>query len=101
MDIVFGNNEIRKKCNKASGKLRQRLDDIHAAANLGVLRSLPGRYHQLRADRSGEWACDLEQPYRLVFRPFADPLPISKDGLLDTTQVFAVVVLEVVNYHER
>lgn len=101
MEIVFDNNEIRKKCTRASGKLRQRLDDIRAAANLGVLRSLPGRYHQLRADRSGEWACDLEQPYRLVFCPFADPLPISKDGLLDATQVFAVRVLEVVNYHER
>jgi toxin HigB-1 len=101
MEIVFDNNAIRRKCNRASGRLKQRLDDIRAADCLAVLETLPGRYHPLKADRAGEWACDLEQPYRLVFRPLGDPLPVSKDGRLDTANVTAVSLVEVVDYHER
>jgi proteic killer suppression protein len=69
MDIVYENNVIRKRCQKARGKLKQRLDDIRAAESLEVLITLPGHYHRLGANRSGEWACRLEEPYRLVFRP--------------------------------
>jgi plasmid maintenance system killer protein len=87
MEIVYDNNVIRRKCSKAQGKLKQRLDDIRAADSLAVLEQLPGHYHAFRADRSGEWACDLERQYRLVFRPLGDPLPVSKDGRLDTTNV--------------
>jgi proteic killer suppression protein len=95
-------NSFRQQCDPQEvGRLKQRLDDIRAADNLSVLQILPGRYHALRADRLGEWACDLEQPYRLVFRPLGDPLPISKDGWLDTTKVIAVSILEVVDYHEH
>jgi toxin HigB-1 len=101
MEIVFDGNVIRRKCARAEGRLKQRLDDIRAAASLSVLETLPGRYHALRADRSGEWACDLENPRRLVFRPVGDPLSISENGWLDTTKVTAVCMVEVVDYHER
>ena len=74
---------------------------MRAAASLDVLETVPGKYHALRANRSVDWGCDLDQPYRLVFRPIGDPLPITKDGWLDTTKVTAVSILEVVNYHER
>jgi toxin HigB-1 len=101
MEIVYDNNVIRRKCGKAQGKLKQRLDDIRAAGSLAMLEHLPGHYHALRADRPGEWACSLERQYRLVFRPLGDPLPVSNDGRLDTTKVTAVCVVEVVDYHER
>jgi len=101
MEIVCDNNVIRRKCSRAQGRLKQRLDDIRAADSLAVLERLPGRFHALRADRSGEWACDLERQYRLVFRPIGDPLPVSKDGRLDTAKVTAVSLVEVVDYHEH
>jgi toxin HigB-1 len=101
MDVVFDNNRVRKRCREAQGKLKQRLDDLVAADTMAVLETLPGHYHRLSADRAGEWACSLEEPYRLVFVPEGNPLPVSKDGRLDTTRVTAVRILEVVNYHER
>jgi toxin HigB-1 len=101
MEIIFGNGPIRKRCKNAGGKLKQRLDDMRAADTMATLEALPGHYHALSADRSGEWACSLEEPYRLVFRPLGIPLPVSKDGRLDTSKVTAVSLIEVVNYHEH
>lgn len=101
MDIVFGNSRIRKKCNKATGKLKRRLDDIKDADNLEILASLPGHCHALRSDRKGQWGIDLDQPYRLIFEPLGDPLPYSKDGWLDLGQVTAIKILEVRDYHGK
>ena len=36
-----------------------------------------GHYHELTGDRKGEWACDLDQPYRLIFEPHEKPIPVS------------------------
>jgi toxin HigB-1 len=101
MEIVFENVQIRKRCKNAKGKLKQRLDDMRAASTMAVLETLPGRYHALTADRAGQWACSLEEPYRLVFQPLGDPLPVSVDGRLDISRIIAVSLVEVVNYHER
>ncbi len=101
MDIVYDNNVVRRTCEKAKGRLKQRLDDIRAAESLAVLQMLPGHFHALRADRAGDWACDLDQPYRLVFKPLGNPLPVSEDGRLDAAKVQAVLLLEVVDYHGR
>jgi proteic killer suppression protein len=45
------------------------------------MRSLPGRCHELHGDRAGELSLDLDHPYRLLFRPTADPGPGSGGGL--------------------
>jgi plasmid maintenance system killer protein len=79
---------------------RRRLDDLRAAANLEVMRNLPGRCHELKADRNGQLSLDLDGPYRLIFRPDHDPIPVKDDGGLDWSQVTTVVVLEVVDTHE-
>lgn len=86
-------------CRSAKGKLKKRLDDLFAAGNLSVMKILPGRCHPLRENRSGQWAIDLEQPYRLVFEPVGDPLPINEDGWLITDEVKAICLLEVIDYH--
>lgn len=101
MKIVFGNSKVRKQCEKASGKLKQRLDDILDADNMAVLSKLPGRLHALRGNRKGQWGLDLEHPTRLVIKPIGDPLPISKDGWLDTNKILAVEIIEVGDYHGK
>ena len=101
MEIVFDSNPIRRACLKATGKLKRRLDDIKAAETMADLENLPGHYHALKADRSGLWACHLEEPKRLVFRPIPESGALSADGRLDTKRVRAVCIMEVVNYHER
>lgn len=101
MIIQYDNNPIRKRCEKATGKLKQRLDDIHAAADMSVLRTLPGKHHALSANLAGNWACHIEEPYRLVYQPLGDPLPISEDGHLDLSKVVAVTILGVTDYHGK
>jgi len=99
MDIIFDNNRIKKRCHKATGKLKRRLDDMRAADNLEIMMTLPGRCHPLKADRKGLWALDIDQPYRLLIKPVIDPLPISKDGWIDLTKVTAVCIVAVEDYH--
>jgi proteic killer suppression protein len=90
MEIVYANKVIRKRCQRAAGKLKQRLDDIRAADSMAVLQTLPGHYHPLSANRAGEWACHLE-----------DPPGVSPGAARARDRVTAVSLIEVVNYHER
>lgn len=87
---------------KALGKrcaelLRERLDDLRAADDLEVMRNLPGRCHELTADRAGQFALDLEHPKRLVFEPL-DGERTAKAGL-DWSTVTAVEIIEIIDYH--
>lgn len=101
MDIVYSNNVIRKRCQRATGKLKQRLDEIRAAASITVLQTLPGNYHPLSANRAGEWACHLTEPYRLVFRPLESPPGASSGAERARDRITVVSLIEVVDYHER
>ena len=58
----------------------KRLNDLLEVSSLEEVRHLPGRYHELSGDRKGQWACDLDNPYRLVFEPCQKPIPTDKDG---------------------
>jgi proteic killer suppression protein len=80
-------------------KIALRLQQLAAAPSLADMRDLPGRCHELTGDRAGHLAVDVHQPYRLVFRPSANPPPQKLDGGLDWTQVDSVTVTEIVDYH--
>lgn len=110
MDILFATKRLAKQCvsdstrAKAFGAdiakvLRRRLDQLRAADDLAVMRTLPGRCHELTGDRKGELAVDLRGPYRLVFEPADNPPPVNEDGGLDWRRVTAVRILEVEDYH--
>ncbi len=110
MEIIFRNAKVRKLCTNSSvaarklgsvnaRRLRQRLDDLHAADSLEVMRVLPGRCHELEADRAGQLSLDLEHPQRLVFEPAANPAPSKPDGGLDWSEVTAVRILEITDTH--
>ncbi len=111
MEITFRTKKLQKQCNETkemertwgreqARKLRQRLDDLNAALNLGQMRSLPGRCHELAGDRAGQLSLDLVHPDRLVFEPANNPIPLKPDGGLDWDAVTAVRVLEVVDTHD-
>jgi proteic killer suppression protein len=101
MDISYDNGPIRKRCGKASGKLKQRLDEIKAAPSMADLVLLPGKHHALKANRTGTWGCHIEEPNRLVYRPLGNPVPITIDGHLELEKVTAVLLLEVIDYHDE
>ena len=63
------------------------------------MRHVPGRCHELAGDRSGQLSLDLDHPYRLIFKPATEPIPLKPDGGLDWTRVDAVLILGVEDTH--
>jgi len=56
-------------------------------------------FMNLLAPRKGQWACDLDQPYRLIFTPHEDPIPTDADGKYIWLEILGVEVIEIVDYH--
>ena len=112
MEITFTDKKLEKLANderklvKEFGKLRAekikaRLTQLRFAATLEDVRNLPGNYHELTNNRKGQWACDLDQPYRLVFTPHENPIPSNKHGQYIWLEITGVEIIEVVNYHKE
>ena len=91
MKITFADKKLEKLVNddrkmlKEFGKLRAekikaRLAQLRFATTLEDVRYLPGNYHELISNRKGQWACDLDQPYRLVFTPHENPSFLSLEA---------------------
>ena len=97
---TFGNTrELRKRHGAVRAKkIEQRLKHLKAAETLAVMRSAPGRCHELHGDRAGQLSLDLDHPYRLLFRPVGNPGP-GPGGGLDWSAVRAVVVIGIEDTH--
>ena len=59
----------------------------------------PFRRHKLGQNRKGQIAVDLEHPFRLVFKPNHNPVPVKTDGGLNLKKISAITILEVEDYH--
>jgi proteic killer suppression protein len=110
LDILFSSTKLEKECcdskvrRKRYGEERgrwlgRRLDDLRAAETLAVMRPLPGRCHELTANLKGLLAIDLDGPYRLIFEPAHDPVPVDSDGGLIWEHVTAIRILRIEDYH--
>ena len=110
MEITFGSRKLEKlandytKCQKEFGLIRaklytKRLLDLKNAETLEDVRNLPGNYHELVGNRKGQWACDLDQPYRLIFEPHEDPVPEDEHGRYIWFEIKGVEIIEIVDYH--
>jgi proteic killer suppression protein len=62
---------------------------------------VPGNYHELTNIRKGLWACDLDQPYRLVFTAYEKPIPMNEDGKYIWLEITGVELIEIINYHKE
>lgn len=110
MDILFATRRLAKQFSSETDlvktfgtvrakTLRRRLDQLRAADHLEVMRTLPGRCHELTGDRRGQLAIDLDGPNRLIFEPADNPPPVKQDGGLDWGRVTALRILDVEDYH--
>jgi plasmid maintenance system killer protein len=110
MEVTFANSKLQKLCNsdkKLKGDygsrmaelIKERLADLTAAETLEVMRSVPGRCHELTQNLKGLLAVDLVHPDRLAFRPADDPIPRKPDGGLDWTQVTRIEIAGIGDYH--
>lgn len=109
MELTFKDKHIRKLCeNQAEAqkklgsdcarKLRTRLADLEAAANVSELTA--GRPHPLLGDRKGQFAVDLAKGFRLVFAPDHDPCPRKDDQSIDWSNVTIICIEEIGDYHD-
>ncbi len=112
LSIHFANKKL-KKCatdekygKRELGTIRfnkfvQRIDELSSCDTLEDARCLPGHHHELKEDRKGFWACDLDQPYRLIYRPCANPIPTDKDGKSIWIEIDEIELTEITNYHGK
>ena len=111
MDILFRSDKLCDQCTdhkrrvktwgpEQAKKIGQRLDDLKAASNLGVMRNLPGRCHELKGERAGQLSVDLVHPDRLVFEPVGETVPRKPDGGLDWDRVTGIRITEIGDTHE-
>ncbi|MEO8084455.1 MAG: type II toxin-antitoxin system RelE/ParE family toxin [Ardenticatenales bacterium] len=111
VDIHFASDKLRRQCTidremvKAWGpertkRLRRRLADLDAADALADMVMLPGRTHELRSDRAGQLAIDLDGPYRLIFEIADEPVPRRADGGLEWSGVRSIRILGIEDYHD-
>ncbi len=92
---------VRKQGSKRAELYKIRLDDMYAAETYDDLRNLPGRYHELKNQRKGQWACDLDHPYRLIFTPQERPIPADKNGKFIWIEITSVEIIEITDYHKE
>ena len=98
----YANDErlcVRKLGKERAEKFQKRLNQLDVAETLEDTRYLPGHYHVLTEDRKGQWSCDLDQPYRLIFEPYEQPIPVKEDGSYDWEKITSVNIIEIVDYH--
>lgn len=110
MHIEYANRKLEKVLNDAArlqkeygpeqaSKIQSRLEMLKAAANLSeVPAEKPIRCHLLKGDYAGDFAVDLKQPYRLIFKPLA-PIERLSDGGIDKAKVKEILIKGVVDYH--
>ena len=113
MDSKFATKKLEKELNggkammKANGAIRSKrlkigLAAMRAAPSLAAFAppmSPPHRCHELTGNRKGQLSMDLDHPYRLLFQPTHDPLPVRKEGGLDWNLVTAIKILQIEDTH--
>lgn len=112
MELYYNSSAVQKSCTsdkqmtrkwgpRTAKLLKQRLTELEIAAEtLADMRHIPAaRCHELKGNRSGQLAVDLDHPRRLIFRPNHDPVPTQDDGGLDWSAVTSIVILDVIDYH--
>ncbi len=111
MDIAFRTRKLEKTFNsdnalqkaygsKVARTIENRLAVLSAARNLALVPTTPpDRRHQLSGDRDEQFAVDLVHSRRLVFAPNHEPFPRRADGGIDTEQVTAITIIDVIDYH--
>ncbi len=113
MDIQFRTKKLQDTCNdrkkrdreygpERSRILLKRLVQMNNAATLEEFKQVHSRAHPLRENRKGEWAADLDHPYRLIFEPIPPPADDGEEERPEPAAIRTiriVKILEVVDYH--
>lgn len=98
MKILYKTNKLEKVCTVYSAAVKEygprqaeliyrRLQEIEASDSVDMMIQYGiGRCHPLKGNRKGEFAVDLEHPYRLIFVKVGNDLQLVK-------------IIEISDYH--
>ncbi len=107
MQIVYADKElatcagdksfaVKKLGHRRANIYWARLETLKQTCNLGELKNMPGRFHELTGNRAGQWACDLDHPYRLIFKPLIN----NEGNIVGLIVEQTVSIMEIVDYHK-
>ncbi len=111
MNIGFKNKKLCKTFSSSAGlhtayggkmakTIMNRMAVLQAAPTLEDVTHLPPeKRHELKGNRKGQYAVYLKHPFRLVFIPDHDPVPKKPDAGDDLSQITAITILKVEDYH--
>ncbi|MCC6795256.1 MAG: type II toxin-antitoxin system RelE/ParE family toxin [Candidatus Hydrogenedentes bacterium] len=111
MKVYFRSKKLQKVCSEQremakqfgkdmAGKLQQRLAELGAADSLADISYLPpARCHELSGSLKGHFSVDLVHPYRLLFVPADDPVPVNDFGGIDRNLVRSIEIVEIRDTH--
>jgi len=93
-------DQLRRIYGRRAEVLTRRIAILKNAQNLSLVpQSRPERRHQLSGRQKNQFAIDVIHPYRLVFEPNHDPVPVTHDGGIDVARVTAITIVGVIDYH--
>jgi len=75
------------------------MDDLRAATTLKDMEYLPGKCHELKGSRKGQFALNLNANLRIVFEPNHEPIQKNETGGIDWEQVKSILIIEIIDYH--
>lgn len=110
MNVSFKNKKLEKSLTISSEiiktygirakKVKQRMDEIRASADVSVLMQIPAaNCHELKGSLKGTFAVDISGNWRLLFEPDCHPVPEKSDGSMDYSQIQSIKILEIKDYH--
>ncbi len=111
MVIYFKTKKLQKVCSVEKSavrelgsdmarKLQQRMMELRAAVSLAdIPHTPPQRRHLYTGDREGQISVDLKHPYRLIFVPVNDPVPLKEDGGVDMGMITEIEIVSIEDPH--
>ena len=109
--IIYITSKLRKVCNEKKKAVRDlgqemadllhlRLEQLRGFNYLAeVPHTRPLRRHMLGGNRKGQFSVDLVHPFRLIFIPANDPIPLKTDGGYDLTRITEIEIIEIGDTH--
>jgi toxin HigB-1 len=81
-------------------KIMLRISVLTSVSNLDQVPKLPpDKCHALAGERKGQFAVSIGEPFRLIFEPAHDPVPVKEDGGVCLRSITSVTILRVEDYH--
>lgn len=98
---VSSPNEIFKNYGTRAKKVKQRLEELKAAANLEILKTIPAAgCHELDGNRKGQFAVQISGNHRIVFIPDQSTIIKKENGQIDFSAITIIEILTIgEDYH--